>query len=141
MQIPRLSGFTILGITKLLIALRFYAVGTFLETIADLFGVSKAVVCNITSEVSYLIASKLKDRYICMPNNEREILNQKAKYFRIDQFPLIIGTLDGSHIRVYSFGGPNAEIYRNRKTFFSINCQIIASADVSTYFNKCKYSL
>lgn len=125
------EGFTIEGTTKLLIALRFYAVGCFAEALSDNFGVSKSAVCDTVAEVSYLIALKLKERYIRMPMNEAEIRNAKAKFYRIAGFPLVIGAIDGTNVRIQSLGGANAELYRNRKGYFSINCQIVTSADVS----------
>lgn len=118
--------------TKLLIALRFYATGSFLESIGDMFGVSKSTVCDVVAEVSYLIALKLRNRFIRLPGNELEILNAKTLFHRIGGFPLVIGAIDGTHIRVTSFGGQNAELYRNRKGYFSLNCQITVSADVSS---------
>lgn len=146
------EDFTVPGITKLLIALRFYAVGCFAEPLADLFGVSKATACNTVSEVSYIIAMKMGNRYIDMPRNQREILNAKARFHRFQGFPLVVGAVDGTHIRIQSFGGDDAEYYRNRKQYFSINCQIIVSADVciivffnqlksmkSLYFNRCEF--
>jgi hypothetical protein len=39
-------------------------------------------------------------------------------------------TVGCSHVRIKSPGGPNAETYRNRKQFFSINVQTIADADL-----------
>lgn len=125
------ENFTIPGILKLLICLRFYAVGEFLESLGDLFGVSKSSASEIVSDVSFLICQRLKQRYIRMPQNNFEILRAKALFHRIGQFPLVIGAIDGTHIRVESFGGNNAEVYRNRKTYFSLNCQIVVSADVS----------
>lgn len=41
-------------------------------------------------------------------------------------FPGCIGAIDGTHIPIISPGGENPEIYRNRKGFFSINCQVVA---------------
>lgn len=124
------ENFTIPGITKLLIALRFYATGCFNETIADLFGVSRASACNIVSEVSYIIAMKMGEQYVKMPSNQDEILTAKVKFYRFQGFPLVIGAVDGTHIRIHSLGGDDAEYYRNRKQYFSINAQILVSADV-----------
>uniref|UniRef100_A0A6P7GN86 Nuclease HARBI1 n=1 Tax=Diabrotica virgifera virgifera TaxID=50390 RepID=A0A6P7GN86_DIAVI len=44
-------------------------------------------------------------------------------------FPRVIGCIDGSHIKITSPGGNDAEIYRNRKGYFSINIQAVCSAD------------
>lgn len=126
------DGFTIPGILKLLIALRFYAVGCFLMPLADMFGISKSAACDVVAEVSYLISSKLFARYIRAPMRDDELQIAKADFYKLAKFPLVIGAIDGTHIKVRSFGGDNAEVYRNRKTYFSINCQIVVSADVCT---------
>lgn len=124
------SGFTVKGKTKLLIALRYYAEGSSLKAIGDMFGISKSSVSNIIWEVSYLIGTKLKDQYIQMPRTHEEILEAKATYCKVANFPLCLTCIDGTHIRVHSFGGQDAELYRNRKTYFSINCQAAVSANV-----------
>lgn len=116
---------------KLLIALRFYAVGCFIEPLADMFGMSKSSACDIVTEVSFLIASKRND-FVRMSDEEIDVLRNKALFQRIGGFPLAIAAVDGTHIRIQSFGGDDAELYRNRKTYFSMNCQIAASADVIT---------
>lgn len=125
------EGFTIPGITKLLVALRFYAVGCFSEPLSDMFGVSKSTACAVVAEVSYLISYHMKERFINMPSNRRSIVEAKAKFHRFANFPLVVGAVDGTNIKIESFGGETAELYRNRKGYFSINCQIVTSADVS----------
>lgn len=107
-----------------------------------MFGVSKSSANDIVAEVSYLISSNLRQRFIQMPQNENEILIAKAKFHRIDEFPLIIGAIDGTNIEVKSFGGINAELYRNRKGYFSLNCQAMVSADVSirNYYHESIYT-
>lgn len=122
--------------TKLLIALRFFAVGTFYQAIGDMFGIVKSVVNSIVFEVSYLIASKLRQRFIVMPETEQELLNAKVDFMRQSGFPLCIGAVDGTHIAIQSYGRNDAEIYRNRKMFFSHNCQLVVSADVKFNFLK-----
>lgn len=129
------TDFTIPGVSKLLIALRFYAVGCFLQPLADLFGLSKSTACDVVAEVSYLIASKLRRQFLTMPTNHAEIQSAKIHFQRIANFPFVVGAVDGTFIRLQSMGGDTAELFRNRKQFFSINCQIAVSADVST----CKF--
>lgn len=126
------EGFTVPGITKLLIALRYFAVGGRALTIADTFGVSKSLVLNTVADVSAIIAERMNN--IRMPTSRAEILNAKAKFHRFCGFPLIIGAGDGTQIKVRSFGGNDAEYYRNRKQYFSINCHFVVSADVNTEY-------
>lgn len=123
------ENFDIPGLTKLLMALRFYAVGCYSEPLADMFGVSATTVRNAIAEVSYLICLKLKDEYLKMPQ-AAELFREKARFHRIAGFPLVIGAVDGTFIKVKSFGGQYSELYQNRKGYFSINCQIMVSGNV-----------
>jgi len=43
---------------------------------------------------------------------------------------MVIGAMDCTHIKIKSPGGDNAEAYRNRKGFFSINVQTICDANL-----------
>lgn len=133
-QIVR-QNFTLSGITKLTVALRFYAIGTFYIAIGDMFGISKSLVEVIICEVSFLIATKLRYRYIVLPETPQELLNAKVDFMRWSGFPLCIGAVDGTHVLIQSFGGRYAEIYRNRKMVFSLNCQVAVSADVNICLN------
>lgn len=118
----------------MLVALRYYATGSSSVVIGDMHGISKSSVLTIVYEVSYLICSKLKNRFIQMPTTERDILKSKADFYRIANFPLCIACIDGTHIETQSYGGMNAELYRNRKLYFSLNCHFACSADVSISF-------
>lgn len=122
------------GITKLLIALRFYAVGSFYSAIGDMFGVSRHVVNTCVIEVSFLIATKLRRRFIVMPETEQELLHAKMDFMRLGGIPLCIAAIDGTHALIQSYGGNDAEVYRNRKMVFSHNCQVAVSADVGDFF-------
>lgn len=106
-----------------------------------MFGMSLSVVQNIVWEVSFVIA-QTRDRFIFMPTSEEDILNAKADFMNLAHFPLCIADVDGTHIPIQSFGGPDAELYRNRHLFFSINTQLAVSADVSVSIefsiNLCK---
>ena len=72
----------------------------------------------------------LHDRFIFMPRNEREIAEAKTKFHSIAHFPSVIGCIDGTHIKMQSAGGENAELYRNRKGYFSYNVQAICDKDL-----------
>ncbi|CAH2109173.1 unnamed protein product [Euphydryas editha] len=64
---------------------------------------------------------------ICMPNLD-DLREVKAQFFNIAGFPNRIGCVDGSHIPIQSPGGEQAELFRNRKGFFSINVQVVCDA-------------
>lgn len=127
------------GITKLLIALRFYAVCAFYQVIGDMFGVSIYVVQTTVIEVSFLIATKLRDRFIIMPETQQQLLNSKVDFMRQSGFPLCIAAIDGTHVPIQSYGGDQAEIYRNRKLFFSHNVQLAVSADVNFFIGSISF--
>lgn len=116
---------------ELTIALRFYATAAHYEVIGNLFGISKSIVESIIEEVSYLISNKLREHNVFMPSTAADILNAKVGFMRLAAFPLCIAAVDGTHILINSFGGEDAELYRNRKTTFSLNVQLASSADVN----------
>lgn len=138
-----MSGYTLYGRTKLLIALRYYAVGSGIQAIGDIFGVSETTARNTIEEVSFLIGFRMKDRYIRMPLTDEEIRDAQFGFYQIAKFPLCICCTDGTHIKIRSPGGEYAEHFRNRKLYFSINSQMTTSYDVSNFicyiklFQKC----
>lgn len=50
------------------------------------------------------------------------------EFYSMSGLPGAIGAVDGTHIPVQSPGGLDAEIYRNRKGYFSINVQLICNS-------------
>lgn len=65
-----------------------------------------------------------------MPRSREEIHKNYKEFFDIGSFPTVIGTIDCTHIKIKGQGGNDGEIFRNRKQFFSINVQSVASADL-----------
>lgn len=112
---------------QLLIALRYYATGTFQLVISDLSGVVKSTVCRSVHKVSRAIAS-LRSQYIKFPQSDAERMQTMREFYAIAQFPGVLGSIDCTHVPLMSPGGDQAEIYRNRKGYFSINVQTIANA-------------
>lgn len=102
----------------------------------DLFGISKSSVKTIVKEVSFLISTRLRNRFIVMPSTNDEILRTKVDFMRWANFPLCIGAVDGTHIDIRSFGGDDAELYRDRHLRFSLNVQLTVSADVRKNVHK-----
>eukprot|EP00102_Acyrthosiphon_pisum_P019200 XP_016656410.1 PREDICTED: putative nuclease HARBI1 isoform X2 [Acyrthosiphon pisum] len=112
---------------KLLLALRFYATGSFLISAGDVVGVSKSTACVIVRDVSVALA-QLRPQFIKMPETNDEIKELQKQFYGIAKFPLVIGAIDCTHIKIQSPGGPNAEYFRNRKGWFSLNVQTVVSA-------------
>jgi len=114
---------------KVLLTLRYYATGSMLVVCGDFIGVHKSTASRIVKLVSHEIAL-LRPQFVHFPNNERETKQVKQDFYNIAKFPMAIGALDCTHVKIRSPGGDNAEIYRNRKNFFSINVQTICDANL-----------
>ncbi|XP_053372922.1 putative nuclease HARBI1 [Mercenaria mercenaria] len=114
-------GIDIPPMMQLLVTLRYFATGSYLRLVGDSFGMHITTVSNIVKKVSRNIASQ-RAMYIHYPD-ERQRLNTQQQFFRLCRIPGIIGAIDCTHIPIISPGGQNAEIFRNRKGFFSVNVQ------------------
>lgn len=113
---------------QILITLRFYATGSFHLMVGDNAGISKSTVSRIVSKVSAAIAS-MRRRYVTFPSvQERPSIVQQ--FYDMYNFPGIVGAIDCTHIKIQSPGGNRAEIYRNRKGYFSVNVQVISDANL-----------
>ena len=113
----------------ILLALRFYASGSFLITCGDFCGVSVATASRIVKKVSEAIAG-LSRKYIHMPCSEEAQDRTKREFYDIARFPRVIECIDCTHIRLQSPGGGDAEFFRNRKGYFSLNVQAICNANL-----------
>lgn len=109
---------------QVLMTLRFYASGSFLQVIGDTFGVDKATVSRAVSDVSKALVSKRAD-FIKWPTND-EVKTIKSSFFRLGGFPGVIGCVDGTHVRIQA-PHKNENGYVNRKGFHSINVQVICN--------------
>ncbi|XP_018580381.1 putative nuclease HARBI1 [Anoplophora glabripennis] len=113
---------------QLLLTLNFFANGSFLRVTGDFQGVSAATASRTVHRVSRAITA-LRPRYIQMPEGE-EIALVRQKFYNIARFPRCIGALDCTHVKIISPGGNNAEVFRNRKQFFSLNVQAITDSNL-----------
>jgi hypothetical protein len=116
------------ALNQILLTMRYLATGGFQQLLGDTFAVHKSTVCVTIQRVVHKIA-QLKPHYIKMPT-PAETQAVKLSFYRLRRMPRVIGAIDCTHIRVESPGGPNAEIFRNRKSFFSINVQAVCDANL-----------
>lgn len=114
---------------QLLIALRFFATGSFYITVGDFGGIHSSTMCRIIKKVAQAIAS-LRPTFIQLPRGSEEIRKTQEAFYKIARFPRVISAIDCTHIRIQSPGGNTAEEFRNRKGFFSFNVQAMCSADL-----------
>ncbi|XP_071052448.1 putative nuclease HARBI1 isoform X2 [Onthophagus taurus] len=113
---------------RLLLTLRFFATGNMLLAVADFCGVSEAAASQIVKLVAIAIAN-LRPQYCKMPEGD-DIGKAQRSFYNIARFPLVIGTIDCTHVRIQSPGGDQAENFRNRKGYFSFNVQTVSDANL-----------
>lgn len=87
------------ALKRLLIALRYYATGSVLLTVADFGGVCTASAHTYIEIVTLAIAGLLP-RFVKMPEGQEEEANARAAFFQISAFPGVIGAIDCTHARL-----------------------------------------
>ncbi|XP_064472453.1 putative nuclease HARBI1 [Ornithodoros turicata] len=109
---------------QVLSALRFFAKGSYQDDTSDIHGFSQPTQSRIVRRVSAALASRRAD-FIRFPETPAEQDMAKADFRRRFGFPLVVGIIDGTHIRIKSPGGPAAQLHINRKGYYSLNVQIM----------------
>ncbi|XP_044259845.1 putative nuclease HARBI1 [Tribolium madens] len=112
------------------VTLRFYATGSFLQVVANFSGIGH--------RVSWAIA-RLETIFIKLPNTNQEMQCNSKEFYNTARFPKCIGALDCTHIKIMSPGGDQAEIFRNRKGFFSMNVQAICDTHAKIQDIVCRW--
>ena len=107
---------------QLLLTLRFYATGSFQRSVGDHSGIHQSTTCKIIKRVTTALCH-LKPQYVNLPRDD-EIVAVQQGFFNIAAFPRVLLVVDGTHIKVQSPGSNDAEWYRNRKGYFSINVMV-----------------
>lgn len=114
---------------QVLIALRFFASGSFLQCVGDSLGVDKSTVSRVISDVTTALV-EISNQFVCWPTNRRK-QQIRTGFFHLGGFPNVIGCIDGTHIRIQA---PNEDekSYINRKNYHSINVMAVCD-DRGTY--------
>ncbi|XP_046389383.1 putative nuclease HARBI1 [Ischnura elegans] len=120
-------GLPIPPVMKLLTALRFYATSSYQVVCGDLHGISQPSVSLIVKDVSRIFARRLPE-YVKVPSTAEEVAQNALQFYEVAGFPGVLGAIDGTHIMIKNPGGAHAEVYRNRKGYFSINVQVIVNS-------------
>ncbi|KAM9499627.1 putative nuclease HARBI1 [Salvelinus alpinus] len=108
-------------------ALRFFASGAFLYSVGDAEQLNKATICRTIRSVCLAIKA-LADVFISFPGHRR-LCDIKEEFYRIAGFPNVIGAVDCTHIRIKAPSGAHEADFVNRKSFHSINVQMVCNAD------------
>lgn len=78
--------------------------------------------------ISTEIAGKLPE-VVKIPQSNEELANARSLFYQVAHFPGVVGCVDCTHIPISSPGGELAEVYRNRKGYFSLNVQVNVKFD------------
>ena len=89
--------------TKLYMALRYLATGSFLLSAADFAGVSVSSASRYVNQVCRAIA-RLRPRFISFPTTADDCRSVAAHFYTRSRFPRVIGALDCTHVKIQSPG-------------------------------------
>ncbi|KAK4318654.1 hypothetical protein Pmani_010348 [Petrolisthes manimaculis] len=98
---------------QLLVALRYMASGNFQITMGDCCEMSTASVSKYVKIIAMAIA-RPASHHIHFPEPD-EARSLGSQFYDIAGMPGVIGCIDGSHVKIISPGGDNAETYRTQK--------------------------
>ncbi|XP_028395313.1 putative nuclease HARBI1 [Dendronephthya gigantea] len=127
-------NFSLIPDVQVLIALRFFASGSFLQVIGDTFGVDKSTVSRVVRDVCLALSNK-REQFIRWPSNQEK---EKIKngFYDMANFPGVIGCIDCTHIRIQA-PHLNENYYVNRKRYHSINVQAICDDRGKLLYSIC----
>ena len=123
--------------TQVLVALRFYASGTFQNVLASTAGMTQASVSRTITRVTMAL-SRISEAEIKMPSSVLLIMKGMQDFSRIANFPRVIGVIDGTHIPIKA-PSLDEQVYINRKQFHSMNMQIVCDANQRIISHSCRY--
>lgn len=108
---------------QVMVALRYYASGSFMQVVGDTVGRDKSTVSRTIEEVTDALCS-IKNDFIEWPVL-REIKDMKKQgFYKLAGFPGVLGCVDGTHIRIKK-PSENQRGYINRKHYASINVMAV----------------
>ncbi|MBN3281988.1 HARB1 nuclease, partial [Polyodon spathula] len=111
------------------IGLRFFASGALLYSFGDVENISKATARHAVRRV-YLPLKIFLNVFITFSRHtSRNAI--KEGFYAVAEFPSIIGAVDFSQIPIKAPSGPNEADFVNRKSFHSINVQVLMTSSLT----------
>ncbi|XP_060556908.1 putative nuclease HARBI1 [Ruditapes philippinarum] len=112
---------------QVLMALRYYATGSFQSVVGDGYSVSSMSVSRCVRDVSYFITRRLQNE-IKFPLLDEQQRLVKQGFYEIAQFPHVLGTVDGTLVPIRA-PHDDEHIYVTRKGFHALNIQGISDSN------------
>ena len=97
---------------QIMVALRYYATGSFQSVIGDVHNISRQNVSYSLQDVTECLNNVAK-QYIYMPTNEDHLNKIKRDFQDIARFPNTVGAIDCTHVRIKS-PSIDEHLYLNR---------------------------
>ncbi|KAJ1206960.1 hypothetical protein NDU88_002353 [Pleurodeles waltl] len=123
-------------LVQVLSVLHFLASGSFQTTVAMASGMSQPMFSNVLTRVLSALLKHMRS-YIVFPQVE-DLPTVKGDFYVLGHIPNIIGAIDGTHV---AFVPPrrNEQVYRNCKSYHSMNVQTMCLADQYISHVNAKY--
>lgn len=109
-----------------MVALRFFATGSFQAVADDIHNISRQSVSYVLSDVIECLV-RVANTYIFMPTNQGALNEIKRGFHETEGFPNAIDAIDGTHIKIKA-QTTDEHLYVNRKHFHSINVQCLCDS-------------
>lgn len=95
----------------------------------DAVGMAQSTVSTALPKVCDAILLHRRE-YIRLAATAMECYRSSCEFARIAELPNIAGSIDCTQVRFQSLEGRFAEVYRNRKGYFSLNVQTISDSNL-----------
>ena len=143
LQLPNLqpkntNPHSLMASTKLLLALRFYASGSFHAMCSDHINSGESTASKNLHSVTAEIGN-LMNQYIRFPETQEELRKEKGGFYGFCNFPDVIQCIDCTHVRIVPRNIVNKERYRNRKGYYSINVQAVCNSRLQIANIVCRW--
>jgi hypothetical protein len=130
---------TVNSFEQVLLALRYFASGAFMQAIGDTMGRDKATVSRAVTAVTDALC-EIRDDFIIWPDEVNRKTEIKDHFYRKAGFPNVIGCVDGTHVRILKPEPAQERQFFNRKHFPSINvmcvCDHKGNVNLSSFLSK-----
>ncbi|KAJ1134284.1 hypothetical protein NDU88_000737 [Pleurodeles waltl] len=113
-------------LVQVLSVLNFLASGSFQSTVAISSGMSQPMFSKVLSRVLSALMKYMRS-YIIFPE-VGELATVKGDFYALGHIPNIIGAIDGTHVALVP-PRESEQVYRNRKSYHSMNVQVVCLAD------------